>query len=128
MDNSAISVLIVDDEPAIRDSLQDYLEDYEFRVTAVDSSETAMEVLASERHDILIVDLRLPGISGETLILESHERYPGIKFILHTGSVDYQLSAELQSIGIRSEHILLKPATDLTEIVNLIIKLVNLDG
>ena len=124
---SSITVLIVDDEPAIRDSLQDYLEDYEFQVTAVDSSEAALEVLARVRHDVLIVDLRLPGISGEKLVFEAHKLYPDTTFILHTGSVDYQLSEDLRAIGIRPEHILLKPVTDLAVIVNLITKLVNLN-
>lgn len=125
---SSITVLIVDDEPAIRESLQDYLEDYGFRVTAVASSEAALEVLECERHDVLIVDLRLPGISGETLVLEVHQRYPGIKFIIHTGSVDDQLSEDLRALGMRSKHMILKPVTDMVAIVNLITKLVNLDG
>jgi len=128
MGKTEITVLIVDDEPAIRESLQDFLEDYEFRVTAVDSSEEALAVLARERHDILIVDLRLPGISGEALVLEAHNRYPGTKFVIHTGSVDYQLSEELQSIGMHPGHMLLKPVTDMEVIVNLIMKLVNSDG
>jgi len=125
---SGITVLIVDDEPAIRDSLQDFLEDYEFRVTAVESSEAALDVLVRERHDVLIVDLRLPGISGETLVFEAHKLDPRIKFIIHTGSVDYRLSEELRALGIRPGHMLLKPVTDLEEVVNLITELVNSDG
>jgi CheY-like chemotaxis protein len=128
MDSSGISVLIVDDEAAIRESLQDFLEDYEYRVTAVGSSEEALDVLAGAHFDIVIVDLRLPGISGETMVLKAHKAYPDLKYLVHTGSVDYQLSAELRAIGIKPEHMLLKPITDMTSIVTLISKLVNPGG
>jgi len=128
MSNSKIKILIVDDEPVVRESLQDFLEEYEFRVMAVPSSEAALDVLAREHQDVLIVDLKLPGISGEMLILEAHKRYPEIKFIIHTGSGDYQLSDELRATGIHPEHIILKPVTELEALVNLITELFNDDG
>jgi len=128
MDISKIKILIIDDEPVVRESLQDFLEEYEFRVMAVPSSEAALDVLAREHYDVLIVDLKLPGISGEMLVLEAHKLYPGIKFIIHTGSGDYQLSDEMRAAGIRPEHMILKPVTELGALVNLITKLSKDDG
>ncbi len=61
-------VLIVDDEPGIRQSLSGVLEDEGFEVQAVDSGEACLETLGRSVFDLLILDIWLPGIDGlETL-------------------------------------------------------------
>jgi len=102
-------VLVIDDEPFIRESLAGFLEDCDFEVLTADSAENALEVLKSTTVHIAIVDLRLPGMNGDALIQEIHRSMPAVRFLIHTGSVDYHLSRELQRIGIRSEHVFYKP-------------------
>lgn len=121
-----MKVLVVDDEPGIRESLSDFLDDYEFDVFAAESAEQALEIVASEDLDVAIVDLRLPGISGDTMILRSHDIRPGMKFLIHTGSVDYRLPEELKAIGMGSENLFLKPIPDLTVIIDAINKILGL--
>ena len=118
-----VKVLVVDDEPGIRESLADFLDDYEFDVFSAESAEQALKIVESENLDIAIVDLRLPGISGDTMILKSHSLRPEMKFLIHTGSVDYRLSDELKAIGMGSENLFLKPIPDLTVIIDAINKI-----
>ncbi len=117
-----VKVLVVDDEPGIRESLADFLDDYEFDVFSAESAEQALKIVEGENLDIAIVDLRLPGISGDTMILQSHSLRPEMKFLIHTGSVDYRLPAELIAIGMGSENLFLKPIPDLTVIIDAINK------
>jgi DNA-binding NtrC family response regulator len=120
---TSVKVLVVDDEPGIRESLADFLDDYEFDVFSAESAEQALEIVESETLDLAIVDLRLPGISGDTMILKSHSLRPEMKFLIHTGSVDYRLPNELKAIGMGSENLFLKPIPDLTVIIDAINKI-----
>jgi CheY-like chemotaxis protein len=59
------SVLVVDDDPYIRDALADVLADEGYEVTAARDGEEALEILrASLRPAVILLDLRMPGMSG----------------------------------------------------------------
>jgi two-component system nitrogen regulation response regulator NtrX len=61
-------VLVVDDEPGIRDSLKGVLEDEGFAVAAVESGEACLEELERAAYEVVLLDVWLPGIDGlETL-------------------------------------------------------------
>jgi two-component system, NtrC family, nitrogen regulation response regulator NtrX len=61
-------ILIVDDEPGIRQSLSGVLEDEGFHVHAVENGEACLDTLARSIYDLVILDIWLPGIDGlETL-------------------------------------------------------------
>lgn len=117
---SQVRVLVIDDESSIRESLTEYLEDFDFNVTSAESAEEALGVLENTPHDIAIVDMRLPGMDGNAMILNAHSKCPDMRFLIHTGSVDYQLTQKLKNIGIRQEHIFLKPIPDLSIFVDAI--------
>jgi DNA-binding response OmpR family regulator len=57
-------LLIVDDETALRETIAERLADHGFLVEQADSGEQAIERLTAFAFDILITDLRLPGIDG----------------------------------------------------------------
>ncbi|NCO52815.1 MAG: response regulator [Deltaproteobacteria bacterium] len=110
-------ILIVDDEESIRESLKDFLEDFDFQVAAAASAEAALQLLQEQPIDILVADLRLPGISGDTLIVKAHELYPSMQYVILTGSVGYLFSEKLQAVGILPRHIMQKPLFDLMLLV-----------
>jgi len=60
----ATHVLVVDDDPSIRQTIVNYLGDYEMRVTALASGREIADVTAREMIDLLILDLKLPGEDG----------------------------------------------------------------
>jgi two-component system nitrogen regulation response regulator NtrX len=67
-------ILIVDDEPGIRQSLGAILEDEGFRVESVENGEACLDLLARSIFDLVILDIWLPGIDG----LETLDRIQGI--------------------------------------------------
>jgi DNA-binding NtrC family response regulator len=78
-------LLIVDDENALREAIAERLADHGFIVEQAGSGEQALERLAEFAFDILITDLRLPGIDGRKVIDAALERYPEIIPIVITG-------------------------------------------
>ena len=78
-------LLIVDDENALREAIAERLADHGFIVEQAASGEQALQRLADFAFDILITDLRLPGIDGRKVIEAALERYPEIIAIVITG-------------------------------------------
>lgn len=123
MDHSQIRVLLVDDEPSICRSLVGFLDDSGFPTDFALSAEEALGMLAEKTYEVLIVDLRLPGMSGEALILNAHKINPDMHFLINTGSVEFSLSEELKQIGMSFEHVFLKPLLDMQILITGIEKL-----
>lgn len=78
-------LLFVDDEPALRELMAERLSDRGFEVVTSESGEKAIELLDQFAFDIVVTDLRMPGIDGAAVIDAARERYPGIVAIVITG-------------------------------------------
>jgi DNA-binding NtrC family response regulator len=78
-------LLIVDDEPALREAIAERLADHGFVVEQAENGEQALQRLADFAFDILLTDLRLPGIDGRRVLDAALERYPEIIAIVITG-------------------------------------------
>ena len=85
MPDPTTHVLLVEDEAPLRQAVAERLADHGFEVVQADSGERALEELAEFAFDILITDLRLPGIDGVRVIDAAVERYPDIIAIVVTG-------------------------------------------
>ncbi len=105
-----ILVLVLDDHPSLRRNLMALLEDEGFDVIGAESGEHAMQLMRD--IDIAIVDIRLPGMSGNEFILAAHAQHPELKFIIHTGVVGYSLPDALRNIGLTDESVFAKPLAD----------------
>lgn len=75
---SNLNILVVEDEDAIREMLVMVLEQADFQVTAAAGAEEALQSLAENRVDLLVLDWMLPGISGVELARRL-KREPGFK-------------------------------------------------
>src|SRR5216117_3370999 len=78
-------LLLVEDESALREAVAEQLTDRGYHVEQADSGETAVERLADFAFDIIVTDLRLPGIDGSAVVEAAVERYPHIIAIVVTG-------------------------------------------
>jgi len=78
-------LLIVDDEAALREAIAERLGDHGFVVEQAASGEEALERLAAFAFDVLITDLRLPGIDGRQVLDAAIQRYPELIAIVITG-------------------------------------------
>jgi DNA-binding NtrC family response regulator len=85
MTDTAKHLLIVDDEKALREAVAERLTDHGFTVEQAASGEEALQRIADFAFDILITDLRLPGIGGREVLDAALERYPEIVAIVITG-------------------------------------------
>ena len=111
-------ILIVDDELSIREILAEFLRDFGMAVTVSGKAEEALNLLTKSPFDVLIVDLRLPGITGDAMIPKAHMLQPDLRFLIHTGAIDYRLPGELLSLGLTHKHIIFKPLSDLNLLVD----------
>jgi DNA-binding NtrC family response regulator len=94
-----------------------------YEANTANSLKETFTVLDDVDFHIVIVDLVLPDGNGEELIKDIAEKYPAIKFIIHTGSMYYTPPDNLKKLGISSENVLFKPYKDVSDLEN-IIKLV----
>lgn len=106
-------VIVVDDEQTVLINLVAFLEDEGFQVLSASNAEQALEIISQKKPDVGIIDLRLPGMNGNELIIKAHALLPSMKFIIHTGSTDYVLPDELKEIGIHEIEVVHKPVSDM---------------
>lgn len=77
-------VLVVEDDSAIRDVMREELESQGLRVLGASSGEESLMILETRAVDVVIMDLRMPGMNGvETSIAIKH-RFPSLPIILCT--------------------------------------------
>ena len=90
------SILIVEDDAAIRNSIHEFFERQGYRVSSVESAEDALEILASGDIHIVITDIMLPGMNGLQLTHEIKQSYD-IDVIVMTGySENYSYEEAIQ--------------------------------
>ncbi len=89
------SILIVDDESEIRESLQTLLELEGYRVDAAASGEDGLARIAGQPFDLVLLDLALPGKNGLEVLAEIRERDPQLAVIMITayGTVEHAVNA-----------------------------------
>ena len=78
-------LLIVEDEASLREITAERLSEHGYRVTQADTGETACSLLAEFAFDIVITDLRLPGMDGMAVIEKARELYSEIVAVVVTG-------------------------------------------
>ncbi len=116
-----IRVLIVDDEHLITTSLQAFLEDEGYMAAAATSGEEAVALLQQNmKYDVCIMDIRLPGMDGNSAMLLMHQLCPEIRFIVHTGSVNYIMPGDLSRSGVQIDHLFKKPLNDMSLVADAI--------
>jgi two-component system response regulator AtoC len=78
-------LLLIEDEASLREAIAEQLADHGYEVDQADSGEAAIARLADFAYDIIITDLRLPGIDGSAVVEAAVGRYPDLIAIVVTG-------------------------------------------
>jgi len=78
-------LLLVDDEESLRSVVAERLTDHGFEVVQAADGESALKALDGFAFDVIVSDLRLPGVDGRQVIDAALTRYPGIVAIVVTG-------------------------------------------
>jgi two-component system response regulator AtoC len=92
-------VLVVDDEKNMRASLTKVLADEGYSVSAVESAEAALELLAREEFLMAIVDARLGGMSGYELLTRVHKQWPALPTLMITAYATPKLAVQALKAG-----------------------------
>jgi two-component system, OmpR family, response regulator CpxR len=80
-----IKVLLVDDEPELLQALSERLQLRGFEVSVVLSGEEALRVVGRTEPDLMVLDLRMPGIDGMEVLRRTRRHHPHIQVIMLTG-------------------------------------------
>ncbi|HXT69120.1 MAG TPA: sigma-54 dependent transcriptional regulator [Vicinamibacterales bacterium] len=100
-------LLLVDDENGFREVIAERLGESGYRVEQAATGEAALERLNEFAFDIVITDLRLPGVDGRQILDEAFARYPDIIAIVITGFGGVREAVEVTRLG--AEGFLTKP-------------------
>lgn len=100
-------ILIVDDEPIVRESIRDWLVDAGYSVATAESGERALEIAAEKDFGLVILDVRLPGKTGIRVLQELKTMKPEIKAIIITAYASPEMRTEAMKLG--AAHYLVKP-------------------
>ncbi|MCK5542152.1 MAG: response regulator, partial [Desulfobacterales bacterium] len=89
-----VKVLLVDDEDGILKVLKIYLQDAGYEVSTADDGQKAAAKIDMEFFDIVLSDIRMPGIDGISLLKHIKKKDPSTEVIMLTGHGDYKLAIE----------------------------------
>ncbi len=92
-------ILIVDDEPIVRDSIRDWLKDAGYQVATAETGEEALEMIKKQDFSVIVMDIRLPGQTGMTVLKQVKVLKPEIKSIIITAYPSTELSDEARQLG-----------------------------
>jgi len=103
------NILVVDDEPVARQSLTDILKLEGYNVISASNGQAAVEHVRAHPMDLMIVDLRMPGMDGLEVVQVVNQISPETEVILLTafGSTE----TAIQALRLRIHDYLLKPAS-----------------
>jgi two-component system response regulator (stage 0 sporulation protein F) len=87
---SGQSIFVVDDEESIRLFLREELTEDGYRVTVFPDGETVLAALELGRPDLVILDIRMPGIDGIKVLQRAKERHPDLPVVLCSAYSDYK--------------------------------------
>jgi DNA-binding NtrC family response regulator len=94
-----MKVMFVDDEEGVRVSWNRYLSAHGFDVTTVEDGAKAISRLRAEPVDVVVSDLRMPGVDGVQLLEWLHDRQPETRFILLTGYGNEAVERKVRELG-----------------------------
>jgi DNA-binding NtrC family response regulator len=117
MEDPMKTVLIVEDEAIVRDSLRDWLTEAGYTVVVAREGYEALRIIEKQDFDIVLLDLRLPGKDGLQVLREARLRRPALRGIIITAYPTLETAVEAMKLG--AIDFLPKPL-DLSRLENLI--------
>jgi len=102
-----IKFLVVDDEPGVVDQVKELFELRNYAVVTATSGEKALELVKKENPNIVILDIRMPGITGIDVLKEVKKSYPKIRVVMLTGVEDE--ATKNMAMGLGASGYLTKP-------------------
>ncbi len=93
------SILIVDDEQSIRESLTGILQDEGFSPFSTESGEAAIEKVSEEKPDLILLDIWMPGIDGMETLTRIRDIYPDQLVVMMSGHGTIETAVKATKLG-----------------------------
>ncbi|RMD98817.1 MAG: sigma-54-dependent Fis family transcriptional regulator, partial [Calditrichaeota bacterium] len=93
------SILIVDDEQSVRDSIERVLEREGYQVFKAANAHEAEDILQKETVALVLTDLRMPDVSGLELLRQVKKQFPDIEVVMITGHGTIERAVEAMKEG-----------------------------
>ncbi|MBI4369832.1 MAG: response regulator [Elusimicrobia bacterium] len=94
------NILLIDDEPDMRRALRQLLEHYGHQISEAGDGDEALRLVESQKPDLALLDLRLPGQDGVEILREIRREHPDLAIIMITGFSSNEAKMELERLGI----------------------------
>jgi CheY-like chemotaxis protein len=95
------TILLVDDEKNVRESLVDVLEDKGYTVIQAESGDEAIDKIRKEKTDLVLLDTQMPGMDGiETCRRIKKVENIDVKIIIYTGKIDAIDAVKAREVGV----------------------------
>jgi heterodisulfide reductase subunit A len=92
-------ILVVDDELIVRDSLKEWLQEEGFSVDMAASGLEALDRLTKQSYQLLLLDIKMPGMDGVEVLQKARESLPDLKVIMMTAYATVETAVEAMKIG-----------------------------
>ena len=93
-------ILVIDDEPSIRDLLDTLLSRKGYDVILTDSGQKGLEVFRRARPDVVVLDLKMPGMDGLTVLQQVRSLNPQQPVIILTGVGTPEAEQQVRALGV----------------------------
>ncbi|MBW1695858.1 MAG: FAD-dependent oxidoreductase [Deltaproteobacteria bacterium] len=105
-------ILVVDDELIVRDSLKEILEEEGYFVQTAESGAAALEELSKQPYQLMLLDIKMPGMDGVEVLQKAMEIYPKLSVVMMTAYATVETAVEAMKLGALDY--LIKPFDDET--------------
>ena len=102
-------ILLVDDEDRFRTTMRKMLIGHGLNVTDLDNGQAALESLSAQPYDVVVLDLRMPGMDGVQTLKAMKALDPDLEVIILTGHASMDDAMEIMQLG--GTEYLLKPCS-----------------
>jgi PAS domain S-box-containing protein len=110
--NSKFTILTIEDEPYIRQSIKSFFEDYGFVVLEAENGKQGIEVFNAHSPDLVLLDLRMPKMNGIEVLEVLKARNPDIPLVVASGTGNRESVAQALRLG--ANDYIFKPIEDMT--------------
>ena len=92
-------VLIVDDEPEVGQVLREFLSSRGYETTIARNGSDALSALERDPHDLVLLDVAMPGMDGLEVLSRIVDLYPAVPVIMVTANADISVTSKLLAMG-----------------------------
>ena len=92
-------ILVVDDDPEVRMATRDFLASKGHDVTLAEDGVQALKLLATVKHDVVLLDVAMPEMDGMEALRRIVASYPNLPVIMVTANADIEITSKVLRLG-----------------------------